>query len=297
MMIHIYTFQALPGSHHEDVIGMIGGSAMTLKKKLSLGLGFLFAIIFTMAIFCSYYIQKLSRESENILKDNYNSIVYSKNMIFSLDDMAMSVNFKLFNYGKGNKETGYYSHLYDNGKIEFEKNLKAENKNITELQEKEYAELLNRDYAIFTRLSRNILGGGGSAAVYFSEFLPVYEKLKQSINSINDVNTQAVVRKNKITVRDSSAISISMAIIGAICLILAVGYIWYFPFYVSNSLSYLSAKMKDLLLTIGIPQKIETDDELNVILQSVSLIEAKYAVRENVTEMAKTAGKKGRRKA
>jgi hypothetical protein len=271
---------------------MRGGDAMTLKKKLSLGLGFLFVIIFTMAIFCSYYIQKLSRESENILKDNYNSIVYSKNMIFSLDDMALSVNFKLFNSRKDNKETGYYAHLFDNGRIEFEKNLKAENSNITELQEKEYVESLNSNYAIFAKLSRNILGGGGSAAVYFSEFLPVYEKLKQSINNINDVNTQAVVRKNKLTVRDSATIGISMAIIGAVCLILAVGYIWYFPFYVSNSLFYLSGKMKDLLKTIGIPQKIETDDELNIILQSVSLIEAKYAVREHVAEKAKPAKKK-----
>ena len=56
---------------------------MVLKKKLSLGLGFLFFIIFVLAIFCSYYIGKLSQEAGNILKDNYNSLVYSKRPLHS----------------------------------------------------------------------------------------------------------------------------------------------------------------------------------------------------------------------
>jgi hypothetical protein len=46
---------------------------MTLKTKLSLGLGFLFLIILTLAAFCSYYVGKLGQESDNILKDNYYS--------------------------------------------------------------------------------------------------------------------------------------------------------------------------------------------------------------------------------
>ena len=43
---------------------------MTLKTKLSWGLGFLFLIIFILVGFCSYYVGKLSQESENILKNN-----------------------------------------------------------------------------------------------------------------------------------------------------------------------------------------------------------------------------------
>jgi len=59
---------------------------MTLKTKISGGLGFLFLIILTLAVFCSYYVEKLGQESDNILKDNYYSIVYSKNMLSALDD-------------------------------------------------------------------------------------------------------------------------------------------------------------------------------------------------------------------
>jgi two-component system, NtrC family, sensor histidine kinase KinB len=267
---------------------------MTLNKKLTLGLGFLFIIIFTMEIFCSYYIQKLSRESENILRDNYNSIVYSKKMAIALDDMAMSVTFRLFNPHKGDNESGYYTHLFTSGKTEFEKNLKAEKSNITEMHEKDYAETLNMNYIVFVKLCAQIGRGRGGSEVYFSEFLPVYEKLKQTINSINDINMQAVVRKNQLAKRDSSSIIISMAIIGSICMILAFGYIWYFPFFISNSMSYLSNKMKDLLATLGIPYEIKTNDELHVILQSLNLIETRFTVKKNEVAKTKPIRKKGR---
>lgn len=250
---------------------------MTLKKKLTLGLGFLFALIFTLVIFCSYYIQKLSGESEDILRNNYDSIVYSKKMFLALDDMETSVTSRLFVPNKGGRVPEYYPNLFKSGKAEFEKNLKAENNNITEIHEKEYLDDLNRDYAIFAKLSDHVARGRGGSAVYFGEFLPLHEKLKHTINAINDLNMQAVVRKNQLTKRDSSAIIITMALIGSICMILAFGYIWYFPFYISNSMSYLATRMKELLKAIGISQEVETDDEQQVILQSLRLIEGKFS--------------------
>ena len=48
---------------------------MVLKTKLSMGLGFLFLIIFALAFVCSYYVEKLSDEADRILKNNYDSIV------------------------------------------------------------------------------------------------------------------------------------------------------------------------------------------------------------------------------
>jgi len=128
---------------------------MKLKKKLSLGLGFLFVIIFALAIFCSYYIQKLSKESDNILRDNYESIVYSKKMFLALDDMKNSISNKLFNPNKDIDTSKHYLNLFEAGKTEFDKNLKAENNNITEINEKEYVEMLNKHYVVFLNLQAN----------------------------------------------------------------------------------------------------------------------------------------------
>ena len=73
---------------------------MTLKTKLILGLGFLFLIIFTLAGFCSYYVGRLGQESDNILKDNYYSVVYSKNMLSGLDNMKTSITSTMYNKGR-----------------------------------------------------------------------------------------------------------------------------------------------------------------------------------------------------
>jgi hypothetical protein len=248
---------------------------MVLKVKLSLGLGFLFFIIFALAFFCSYYVNKLSRDAESILKDNYDSIVYSRNMISALDDMRTSISSSTFNPNDDKKITDYYFQLFESSRVEFEKNLNAEKNNITEIHEKEYIDAINSNYDIFLALCAQIRKGAGSTSMYFNAVLPCYEKLKQSIHSINDINMQAVVRKSQLTRHDSVNVITYMAIVASLCIILAFGYLWYFPFYVSNTIAYLSNRMTELLKKTGIASDITTGDETHVILQSIKLLEKK----------------------
>ena len=89
---------------------------MVVKKKLSLGLGFLFFIIFVLTIFCSYYIGKLSQEAGNILKDNYNSLVYSRNMTSALENLRTAVGNIIFNQTESRKTTDYFWQLFEKDK-------------------------------------------------------------------------------------------------------------------------------------------------------------------------------------
>ena len=252
---------------------------MLLKTKLSLGLGFLFIIIFTLAGFCSYYVGKSAQEADNILKDNYDSIVYSKNMISALDEMINSVSSTIFNpVGKGTG-SDYYLNLFESGKIAFEINLKAENNNITEIYEKEYVEKLNHDYEVYLKLCLQMKNSTSGRSLYFNDFLPACEKLKQSIDGIHDVNMQAVVRKSQLAKKDSANFKATMAAIATLCFILGLGYFWYFPVYISNTFSYLANRMRDLLLKIGVAFDIKTKDEAFVILQAINLLENKFGVK------------------
>ena len=251
---------------------------MVLKTKLSIGLGVLFAVIFALTFFCSYYVDKLSEEADSILKNNYDSIVYSKNMLSSLDDTRTSISSTIFNPGDSKKLSDYYSHLFETSRTDFEKNLKAENNNITEIHEKDYVDTLNRDYAVYMNLCDKVKNGLGTTSMYFNEVLPCYEKLKQSILSINDLNMEAVVRKNMITKQQSSNVKTYMSVTAALCIILAFGYFWYFPFYVSNAVSYLSKRITELLRKAGIASDIKTNDETYIILQSIKLLEKKLGL-------------------
>jgi len=244
-----------------------------MKKKLSLGLGFLFLIIIAIAFFSSYYIQTLSRESDNILKNNYDTIVYSKKMMVALDDMMASVNIRLNGPGKDGGGSHYSGRLFETGRAEFEKNLKAENGNITEINEKEYVETLNRSYESFMAMCQKMQAGQGTKALYVGELLPSYEKLRYTLIAINDLNMQAIVRKNATMKKDSRGIIISMSLIGAVCIVLAFAYFWYFPFYISNSLMFLSNKARALVEKAGMKLEIESDDEFHVMLQSLILLE------------------------
>ena len=125
---------------------------MTLKTKLSLGLGFLFLIIFILIGFCSYYVGKLGQESDNILKDNYNSIVYANNMLSGYDEMKTSVSSIMHDANHAGRMSDYYRKLFESGKNLFESNLKEENNNVTEINENQYTEKLNQDYAVFLKL-------------------------------------------------------------------------------------------------------------------------------------------------
>jgi NtrC-family two-component system sensor histidine kinase KinB len=248
---------------------------MTLKKKLSLGLGFLFLIILVLVIFYSYYIGKLSRDAENILKDNYKSLVYSQNMISALEDMRTAISSIVFNPTNDKKTSAYYLKLFEAGRTAFENNLKSENSNITEIHEREYVATVDQDYVLYANLCLQIVKGEGGRALYFNEYEPAFEKLRHAINTINDINMQAVERKSQITKHDSARIIDIMAVIGVFCLILAFGYFWYFPFYISNSIAYLSGRMKELLKKSGIVLDIKTNDETFIILQAINLLENK----------------------
>ncbi len=253
---------------------------MVLKTKLSLGLGFLFLIIFALAVFCSYFVGKLAQDADNILKDNYHSIVYSRNMLYSLDDMRTALGGVLFHPQGTGRISGHYLQLFDVERKSFEANLELENKNITEVQEKEYVQRLNQDYEMFVKLCLQLRSELGGTPAYFNDFLPASERLKQDINAIYELNMQAVVRRNDLVKQDSRYFITYMAAIGAFCLILAFGYFWYFPFYISATFSYLSVRMKELLGKAGLGSKIKTNDEGQVILQAINLLEEKLILRK-----------------
>jgi uncharacterized membrane protein len=243
---------------------------MSLRIKLTIGLGFLFLIIFALAIYGLLKIQELAKDADNILKDNYASLVYCKNMLLALDDMGNTVTTKVFSKDKA---ATYTTKFFESSKSTFDSNLKAEKNNITELHEGEYVAELERDYNLLIALTSQIDERSSNPSAYLNDFTPAYSSTRQAIVEINDVNMQAVERKSQSTKAAAAAMSVSMGVVGTICILLAFFYFWYFPFYVSNSVSYLATRMKGLLQTAGIKIDTRSRDETFILLQSMDLIE------------------------
>jgi hypothetical protein len=247
---------------------------MSLRTKLTIGLGFLFLIIFALAFYGSYDIQKLSEDADRILRDNYDSLVYCKNMLIALDDMRTAASSKIL-IPNPRSSSDYYANFFQASRSTFEKNLDAEKNNITEIHEREDVAELNDYYTLFLNLCVRMNRLDANPSLYFNDFISTYSNARQRIISINDINMQAIERKNLSAMHNASSMIISMAAAGAICIILAFFYFWYFPFYISNTMSYLSNRMKELLKNLGITLDTHTRDEAFVLLQAISLLENK----------------------
>lgn len=129
-------------------------------------------------------------------------------------------------------------------------------------------------------LCSKIRSKAGTSQTYFIEFLPACDKLRQTVSAIYDVNMQAVVRKSQLVKGDTARFLSSMAIIGSLCLVLALAYFWYFPVYISTTLGYLADKMRNLLKGLRINLDAKTEDEAYVILHAINLLENRFGIKE-----------------
>lgn len=245
---------------------------MKIKVKLMVGLGFLFIMIFGITIFSSYYIQKLADDSNNILKDNYKSLEYSKKLLSILDDIDNYLTENIFLNAAYNEKSSVVSQSVMEQEQIFTTYLVAEGNNITEVKEKEYVDTLKQTFSNYSLLINKIILKSFDSKMY-NEYKKSYKSLKNSIANIYQVNSDAIIRKNEIAKDHSKDFIRNMAILGAIFIIMGFGYFWYYPFYVSNSLNIISEKSKILLKDLNIDSNINSKDEFLIILNTLNILE------------------------
>jgi two-component system, NtrC family, sensor histidine kinase KinB len=253
---------------------------MKMKIKLMLGLGFLFAMIFGITIFCTYYIQKLADDSNNILKDNYKSLEYSKKLLTILDDIDNNLTKSIFLKENKQFNATTMAKNINNQEQNFNKIVIAEEKNITEEKEKEFVDTLKQTFSNYSSMINTKILISYNSDMY-NDYISSYKSLKKSIDKIYQVNANAIIRKNQIAKDHSNSFIRNMAIFGAIFIILGFAYFWYYPFYVSHSLSIISAKSEKLLKDLSIDNKLNSKDEFIIIQNSLNLLEENIKITKN----------------
>ncbi len=96
---------------------------LTLKSKIALGVVFLFALLLLMGGTGLFFLHKTTSEQQDILKDNYETIEYTRNMLQALDS--------------------------SDGIAFFERNLSQQEKNITEPGEGPLTASLRRRFGVY----------------------------------------------------------------------------------------------------------------------------------------------------
>ena len=181
---------------------------MNIKTKITLALTFLFLVILFLGGLGAYYLHGLSGEAKEILKDNYETLEYVRNMRQIVD-------------------AGTWT---ESNLKKFEKNLKEQEKNITEIGEKQATQNLR---------------------AYFQDIIKNPEKtdinkIRDELYKIEDLNMQAIVRKNNAVQQTANRVRQYMIFVSITCALITFTFILNFPSYIANPIATLTASIKQI---------------------------------------------------
>ena len=176
---------------------------MRLKAKLSIGLVFLFIVILLFGVLGIVNINRLSRDFNQVLKSNHESMVYSNNMLKALDKVKIQKDAIPF----------------------FEENLVKQEANITEVGEKEATQELRRN---FNELKMN------------PEDSTNYPEIRASLSQIFDLNEMAVLRKYNAAQKTADNAKLWLTVIFTVLTLISFTFIFNLPGIISNPIQRLS---------------------------------------------------------
>jgi PAS domain S-box-containing protein len=182
---------------------------MRIKTKLYLGIGLLFILIVLLAFFAVKQINSLAAASENIIKDNKETIAYTQNMLKVLSEIYQD---------KDALNT-------------FENYLLKQKNNITEVGENELTEKLS---ASFQRLKNN------------PDDKAVLSDVQSYLFEILEINLNAIERKSTIAAETANKSILLLSLLSVGCFIISILLFILLPGNISNPINELTKSIKQI---------------------------------------------------
>ena len=209
---------------------------MSIKSKIAVALAFMFTIILVLGGLSAYYLNELSSDSQAILKDNYISLEYASNMQKAL---AMAT------------ETPEHD---PEGLMDFDRNLKKQEGNVTEIGEQEITNSLRRE---FNRLRSKPADS------------PIIARIRQHLFALDDINRQAIIRKNETAKQTAKDALLWVSVVGTACVLILFSFIVNFPGYIANPVRELTRGIKQVTKrNFEERLHIDSNDEFGELAQS-----------------------------
>jgi PAS domain S-box-containing protein len=182
---------------------------MKIKTKLRLGIGLLFAMITVLAVVGIRQVSLLSADSRNILIANHNSLEYTRQMLRALDELEVHA-----------------------GALDiFKKNLEAQQKNITEIGEKELTAQLAGH---FEKLKTNVRDKA------------MVDLIRNDALEIMSINLDAINRKSHIAGQTAKSSMVWIGITGTLCFIIAFTLFVNLPGNIANPIRELTESIRQI---------------------------------------------------
>lgn len=183
---------------------------MKIKTKLTFGVGLLFLMILALVIISGWYVNQLKKDTNNILVANYNTLQYARNMLLSLEDMALNpTNIEVF-----------------------QENLELQQLNVTEIGEVEITDLIRNHFHQFKQ-------GSKDQAVLLST-------MRKDITELMRLNMEAIEKKSYIAADTAQNAIIMISLTGTLCFMIAFILLVNLPSNIANPIQELTNSIKEI---------------------------------------------------
>jgi len=190
-----------------------------------------------------FYLTKLARESDKLLEENYSSILYMRKVTDSYQELP-AIQIKYLS-GLGIDKERY--RVIKRDVIHYIDSLK---RNSDYEKEKEYIDSLNINFIKFVNRFDTILEDTSvvipNMSIYFNTLRYYYVPVRDNIDQIRRINQNEIFARNEMIQQNTEDALLYMAIIGGVCVLITIGFIFYFPVYLTKPLHELYLALEEM---------------------------------------------------
>ncbi|HAT93836.1 MAG TPA: PAS domain-containing sensor histidine kinase [Sphingobacterium sp.] len=182
---------------------------MKTKAKLRFGVGLLFILIVALAAISGWYVNLLKKDTNNILVANYNTLLYSRNMLLSLEHISS-----------------------DQKAIDsFQHELNLQTRNTTEAGEIETTNLIVKHFELLKKQPQNV---------------QLASLIRKDIAQLMRLNMDAINRKSNIADHTAERAILIISFTGGLCFLIAVILLVNLPSNIADPIRGLTESIKEI---------------------------------------------------
>lgn len=211
----------------------------TVRLRFISGVVFFLVIIILLSVLSAFYLNKLSEKTDKILKENHDSVVYSRDMTESIT----LINQEILRYYFTNQNPD--TKLINNEIIAFKKSLELEKNNIKESGEDKLVLNIEKEFNDYAKEISDFEKSPKSQQERFS-LQNRFGNLYQLLNLLSQMNEKAIEVKTgdaRITAKNAS---IQMSVAAAICILVAFSFTYSFSSYFNERFTKLYDGIKEI---------------------------------------------------
>lgn len=224
---------------------------MTIKNKLRAGFGFLFLLAFICCGLSIYFLNRLSADASVILKNNYESLKYVRNIGNALDQNESSLSKQQI--------------------AVIEDNLVKQEHNITEQGEQRLTDSLRSKYE-----QLKLLGNDATKQA------ALRVQVRKALFGIMEVNMLGIEHKNAVAKGTANSATLLVALIGSFLFLVSFSFVINFPGYIANPIRELTERIQEIAKRNYHQQlNFKSNDEFGDLGQAFNLMTHKLNEYEN----------------